>query len=163
MRVFIFILFVVFSGLLTLSCRPEPEPCFRLDADTVFVGMSINFENCSEKSERYEWQIEHRDDLLEVETSTTELDEVTPSFTWFVPGTYNVSLMAFSKNDRVSIERSKSIVVYDRCFTCTRNQSNELNDTIQSCSSVTFFNDNLNNFPAYLDSGYTCAVRTFAP
>jgi len=149
------LVFIYFSS----SCNRQPDICFTVDTDTVYVGQPIAITNCSEHAERYEWQFEYKESLIEVNTTISELSEEEPTFTWFVPGTYAISLRGYSKNDKKQGDRSRTITVYDRCFTCFT----DAKDTVRSCSSITYFNENLSDFPTYAGDGYTCEVRTLTP
>lgn len=84
---------ILFLGLfvaLLSSCQKEPSAFFTASKTTAFVNESISFTNNSIDAESFEW------DFGNGQTSTSR----NPSHYYSVPGTYNVTLTAYSKNGK---------------------------------------------------------------
>ncbi len=90
----IFSLTTLFVLLLLTSCTKEVLPCFEPESgnNTVDVGTSVKFNNCSLFAEEMEWDFGD---------GTTATDR-SPSHPYQASGTYIVTLKAFSKGRKKS-------------------------------------------------------------
>lgn len=79
------ILVITFS-----SCQKEPEACFNASSTSVETGTPVFFSNCTENGDSYLWNFG--------DNSTSNLEA--PSHIYNSPGTYLVSLTAYSKNEK---------------------------------------------------------------
>ena len=99
---------VCLMALTISSCKkkeepiPIPDPVADFSMNTpIRTGEVMFFENESTDAWRYEW------DFGDGTSSTITL----PSHRYEMPGTYMVSLLAFSRNDSVSSSESKTVSV----------------------------------------------------
>jgi PKD repeat protein len=83
------------------SCQKEPEACFTPSSSSVETGTSVAFLNCTDDGDSYLWNFG--------DNSSSNLE--TPSHVYNSPGTYLVSLTAFSKNEKKKNNITKTIIV----------------------------------------------------
>jgi len=72
------------------SCQKEPEACFNSSSTSIETGTPVFFFNCTENGDSYVWNFG--------DNSTSNLEA--PSHIYNSPGTYLVSLTAYSKNEK---------------------------------------------------------------
>lgn len=100
------------------SCIKEPTACFETSTSTVEIFQPVKLNNCSENAESYEWSIEETSVSLFSFGSVKETSAESPSQVWNYPGTYDVSLTAYSKKEKKKDEVSETVTVVDVCYTC---------------------------------------------
>jgi PKD repeat protein len=83
------------------SCQKEPEACFTPSSSSVETGTSVAFLNCTDNGDSYLWNFG--------DNSSSNLE--TPSHAYNSPGTYLVSLTAYSKNEKKKNNITKTIIV----------------------------------------------------
>ena len=76
------------------SCHKPPKPCIEVSTETAVVGAPVTFTSCSKKALSYEWHMEGPAGAPENSLGWSEI-QFNHSFT--VPGTYNVTLIAYKK------------------------------------------------------------------
>ncbi len=80
----------IITALTIFGCtpirRPQPEPqaCFLVNKDTVFVGEPVYFSNCSNNADKYFW---------EFGDGQTSIEEH-PTYAYNTPGNYQIHLTA---------------------------------------------------------------------
>ena len=79
----------------------QPEACFTVSSQTVHVGVTVDFTNCSSESTEHTWK------MGDGATS----DYFNPSHTYYTPGEYTVVLNAFN-TDGESNQTTKTITVF---------------------------------------------------
>ena len=77
------------------SCTKYPEACFTTPSYEVKTNENVAFTNCSQNAHSYEWNFGD---------GTSLNTEENPNHTFTSPGSYNVSLRAYSKNEKKSNE-----------------------------------------------------------
>jgi PKD repeat protein len=95
-KISLFILVAVFA-----SCTKEPTASFTPNQTSVYEGETITFNNTSDDTESSEW------DFGDGSSSTDD----SPSHKFTAPGTYNVTLTAFSKKKKKSSNAVSTIQV----------------------------------------------------
>lgn len=95
--------YVVFCGIVSvISCQKQPSACIEAEKIIATVNESISFSSsCSKNTHHCEWA------FGDGKTST----EQNPTHAYSVAGTYKVSFMNMSKNDKKMDQTSKTITI----------------------------------------------------
>lgn len=94
------ILFVACAGILS-SCQKQPTASFTASDDYVEIGEAIEFTNTSSDAESYEWDFG--------DGFTSSITDASHSYG--EPGTYEVTLTAYSKKEKKSDSESMTVSV----------------------------------------------------
>jgi PKD repeat protein len=73
--------------VLTSSCVREPEACFDLDKQTYSINEDVNFKDCSDYADRYEWDF----------GDGNRSDEMSPTHRYTESGHYTAVLRTYNK------------------------------------------------------------------
>lgn len=95
--------FIFFLSMATIAgCQKQPSACFDADKTIANVNENISFtSSCSKDSHHCEWN------FGDGKTSTDE----NPTHAFSTSGTYKVSFMTMSKNDKKMDQISKTITI----------------------------------------------------
>lgn len=139
----------VFLIAMLVSCTKEPTACFESSKLNVEVHDVITLNNCSEDADSYEWTIE------EESIQRTDSRE-NPQASWRSADSYNITLEAFSKNEKKSDMISKTISVSDICYTCIYSTTFGTTSVELCASDAESREDFDNSIDEVEDAGWSC-------
>lgn len=87
-----------------IDILPSPTSNFIVDNDSGCEDLTVNFKNLSTSANHYIWDLKN---------GTTSVDKDL-KYTFYTPGSYDVSLTSFTKNDCPSDTYTKTIIVYPK-------------------------------------------------
>jgi len=136
------------------ACQKEPTACFTPSASTAEAGSAISFSNCTTDGFNYVW------DFGDGSTSVAE----NPTYTYNTAGTYTVTLVAYSKNDKKKDLISKTIKIIpdtgDVVITLQPNSVDGKDAVISSYYPSTNYEDQTNfRAEAWTYSGSPSTIR----
>lgn len=155
------LLFLSIASIFALSsCIKEPVACIQTSSNNVELWEDVTFTSCSEDAESLVWEVDNAIDFFSFfGGATTEYTTESATQNWSVPGTYGVSLTAYSKKEKEKNETSDEVVVVDICYTCT----NSSGYSFDHCAYANSFASTLAEFEAeiadYESQGYTCVKK----
>ncbi|OFY21260.1 MAG: hypothetical protein A2W98_14865 [Bacteroidetes bacterium GWF2_33_38] len=97
---------IAIIGIFITSCIKKPEACIEASNDNPSLGETVSFTDCSTNAEDFE--LDFGDGSNKVDKSDDIMTHV-----YETPGTFTVSLTAYSKEDKKSNETTLSIVVQE--------------------------------------------------
>lgn len=94
-------LFFIFLALFIASCQKQPKASFEVSGTSFNTGETINFTNTSEDAASYEWNF----------GDGSKSNDKNPTHSYSTQGSYLITLVAFSKNERKKSSYSNSVSV----------------------------------------------------
>lgn len=125
----------------------------------VEVMETITLNNCSEDAKSYDWNIGGYEFFFF--SGSTKSTAENPTHSWDMPGTYDVTLKAYSKKEKKSDEVTESITVVDVCYECTYTSSDgSSTSSYDLCaSSYTSKSDFEKDIASFESQDWTCTKQ----